>query len=80
MKSNTSQTEIRFTVDKEFLEKLEKRLGVNRSTDVARSALALLDWASAQTEGGRVILSSTESGEKVQRLAMPELSRMKTGA
>ena len=72
-RSDESQVEVRFTVDRNFLEKIEKRLGVSRATDVARSALTLLDWASSESSNGRVILSSTESGSDVHRLVMPEL-------
>jgi len=76
-RSDNSQTEIRVAVDKEFLEALQKRLGVSRATEVARSALTLLDWAATETQNGRVILSSTEKGSDVHRLVMPELSTKK---
>lgn len=72
-RSDQSQTEIRFTVDKQFLKDLQRRLGVSRGTDVAKSALTLLDWASSEASTGRVILSSTESGSDIHRLVMPEL-------
>jgi hypothetical protein len=68
-------TEIRFTVDADFLKKLQDRLGVDKGTDVARSALTLLDWASEESSTGRVILSSTGDGKDVHRLVMPELKK-----
>ena len=77
--STGEKTEIRFTVDARFLKELEERLGVDRATDIARSALTLLDWASSETQRGRVILSSTEDGDDVHRLVMPELSPAKSG-
>ncbi len=70
-------TEIRFTVDRQFLNDLEQRLGVDKATDIARSALTLLDWASNETRAGRIILSSTESGGDLHRLVMPELAQAK---
>ena len=66
-------TELRFTVDADFLKKLQDRLGVEKGTDIARSALTLLDWASSESTNGRVILSSTGDGKDVHRLVMPEL-------
>lgn len=72
--NGSGQTEIRFSVDREFLEELEARLGVSRGTDLARSALTLLDWASAEAQRGRVILSATKDGKDVHRLVMPELT------
>ncbi len=77
MKSDSSLREIRFTVNEDFLNELERRLGVSRSTDVAKSALSLLDWASNEVARGRVILSSSEDGEDVHRLVMAELSAVK---
>ena len=68
-------TEVRFTVNTDFLNKLQRRLKVKQGTDIARSALTLLDWASEETSSGRVILSSTSDGEEVHRLVMPELKR-----
>ena len=70
---STGVSEIRFTVDSEFLKELQRRLGIERSTDIARSALTLLDWASSETSSGRVILSSNAQGDDVHRLVMPEL-------
>jgi hypothetical protein len=76
MPTNTS-TELRFTVDSKFMKQLQDRLGVDRSADVARSALTLLEWASAEASKGRVILSSTDDGKDVHRLVMPELRQDK---
>lgn len=67
------KTEIRFLVDQDYLDDLRRRLGIAKGTELARSAFTLLDWASSETQGGRIILSSTEDGEDVHRLVMPEL-------
>jgi len=72
--------EIRFTIDAAFLQRLQVRLGLEKATDVARAALTLLDWASAETEAGRLVLSSNESGKDVHRLVMPELSAARVRA
>lgn len=72
--SPKKETEIRLSIDAEFLKDLQNKLGVERATDVARSALTLLDWAATEASEGRVILSSTDSGANVHRLVMPELT------
>lgn len=72
-RTDTTETEIRITVDREFLETLQERLGTSKGTDVARSALTLLDWASRETQAGRMVMSSTANLEDVHRLVMPEL-------
>jgi hypothetical protein len=75
MASGTKKdAEIRVNVDSDFLRELQEKLGVDRATDVARSALTLLDWAANEVQEGRVILSSTGSGTDVHRLVMPELT------
>ncbi len=67
------QTEVRFLIETKFLEKLKDRMGEEKATDVMRTALALLDWATEEAAKGRVLFSSTEKGEEVHRLVMPEL-------
>lgn len=68
-------TEVRFTVETNFLRTLQGRLGVEGAVDICRPALTLLAWASREVQRGRVILSATKSGKDVHRLAMPELAR-----
>ena len=77
MASAPQEAEVRFSVNADFLKALQQRLGVDRATDVARSALTLLDWASREASGGRIILSTTDDGKDVHRLVMPELSQIK---
>jgi len=77
MAKPTDLVEIRFSVDAEFLERLQQRLGLDKATDIARAALTLLDWASNEASAGRVILSTTDDGKDVHRLRMPELNRAK---
>lgn len=77
MSEKLEQTEVRLLIDKEYLEKLQKRLGATKATDLTRTALTLLDWASEEAAHGRVVLSSDQQGDQVHRLTMPELSRVK---
>ena len=70
------QVEVRFMVDQGFIEKLRERLGGTTNSDLARSAFTLLDWASTETHGGRLVLSSNEDGKDVHRLVMPELVKL----
>ena len=72
---DNANAEVRFSIDANLLRTLQQRLGVERSTDIARSALTLLDWASREAANGRVILSTTDDGKDVHRLVMPELSQ-----
>lgn len=76
MSAQAEQTEIRLLVDKKYLEKLQKRLGTTKATDLTRAALTMLDWASVEAEHGRLVLSSDQDGSDVRQLAMPELSRV----
>ncbi|GEM_PF-6847024 len=78
MKIENQKTEIRVAVDSNFLKSLELRLGLTKSTDVARVALSLLDWASEETKDGRMILSTNREGKSAHRLVMPELSNIKS--
>lgn len=80
MQNETKQTEIRVTIDAEFLSKLQKKLGLSKTTDVTRAALSLLDWASDEAVQDRMILSTTKDGKDAHRLVMPELSQVKKSA
>ena len=74
--SKPKQVEVRFMVDQSFIEQLRERLGGATNSDLARSAFTLLDWASNETQGGRLVLSSSGSGDDVHRLVMPELVKL----
>jgi hypothetical protein len=77
MAKQSKKTEVRVAIDSNFLNKLENRLGISKSTDLARVALSLLDWASEETKEGRLILSTDSNGKQAHRLVMPELTNIK---
>lgn len=68
--------ELRVNVDDEFMKRLQTRLGTNKSTDIARDALTLLNWAVEEKQQGRQIASADNGGIHA-RLAMPSLDRVK---
>ena len=72
----SNKTEVRVAIDSNFLNKLEERLGITKSTDLTRVALSLLDWASEEAKSGRLILSTNSEGKEAHRLVMPELSNI----
>ena len=76
MRQESKQTEVRVSIDSDFLNSLEEKLGISKSTDLTRVALSLLDWASDEARNGRLILSTDEKGQDAHRLVMPELSRI----
>jgi len=80
MASQPKKTEVRVAIDSDFLNELENRLGISKSTDLARVALSLLDWASEETKSGRLILSTDSEGKQAHRLVMPELTSIKKSA
>ena len=76
MSNMSNKTEVRVAIDSNFLNKLEERLGITKSTDLTRVALSLLDWASEEAKSGRLILSTNSEGKEAHRLVMPELSNI----
>ena len=76
MSSMSNKTEVRVSIDSNFLNTLEERLGITKSTDLTRVALSLLDWASEEAKSGRLILSTNSEGKEAHRLVMPELSNI----
>lgn len=67
--------EVRFQVDDAFLENLQKKLKTSKSTDIARDALTLLNWAVSEKSAGRDI-ASAQGDEIHAKLAMPSLDRV----
>ena len=72
------KVEIRLSVDRKFLKELEARVGATSGAELVLSALTLLGWASSEAAQGRVILSSSEEGDDIRRLVMPELAHAQT--
>jgi hypothetical protein len=73
-RTGRKETEVRLSIDSDFLKELQDKLGVDRATDVARAGLTILNWAAGEASRGRLILSSTSNGEDIHRLVMPELT------
>jgi hypothetical protein len=66
----SEKAEVRFVVDEDFLKSLQEKLGQTKTTDVAKTALTLLNWAADEAKNGRFILSSKPDGTEVHRLAV----------
>jgi hypothetical protein len=71
--------ELRIKVDDAFIRdltaKLEgKQLGEVTGTRLAQDALALFKWAVDETSNGRVVVSTSPTGDDVHRVVMPALS------
>lgn len=74
--SDSKKTEVRFSVDADYLAQLQQRLGLKKSSDLTKVALTLLDWASDEVVHDRAILSADKQGKDVHRLVMPELNNI----
>ena len=69
--------EVRVQIPDEIIQKLQDKLGSGtKITDITRDALTLFNWAVEERAKGRVVLSSSESGDKLTRLAMPSLEKV----
>jgi hypothetical protein len=67
--------EVRFQIDDAWLKNLKDKIGAATSTDIARDAYALLNWAADQKAAGRDI-ASTEGDKLHSKLAMPSLDKI----
>lgn len=72
------KTEIKVLVGSDFLETLEKRLGLTDHTDVVKAALTLLNWVSEEIYNDRMVVSTSIEGKKVHRLVMQNLLNIKS--
>jgi len=72
--------EVRLQIPDDLVKKFQDKIDPNlKATDVARDAITLFNWAVDERAKGRLVLSSDEAGEKMTRLAMPSLERIKAG-
>jgi hypothetical protein len=67
--------EVRFTIDEAYLNQIRENLADpdRRTTDIMRDALTILTWASGERRKGRYVVSTTNEGKDVERLAVPSL-------
>jgi hypothetical protein len=69
--------EFRLKVPDELFYSMQAKLGGAKMTEIARDALSLLNWAADERVRGRVVLSGTEDGEKLTRITLPSLDRVR---
>lgn len=70
--------ELRLYIPDKLVRQLQDKLGMKIPvTDMVEDALSLYYWAVNERHKGRLILSSDEQGEKMSRLSMPSLERIK---
>lgn len=65
--------DVRFQVSDEFMSEMKQKLGLSSNTEVVQEALTLLSWAADEKWRNRVIVSTSPTGEDVERLAMRSL-------
>ena len=66
--------DIRVQVPDEFMNALRTKLELRSNADVVQEALTILNWAVEEKGRQRLILSTDQSGQNVERLAMRSLS------
>lgn len=73
--------EVRFNLDDAFFKTLQEKVGSStKATDLTREALTMFNWAIQEAAAGRVILSTSATGEDVHRLVMPTLTQVESTA
>lgn len=73
--------EVRLNIDDAFLKNLQEKVGGSaKATDITRDALTMFNWAIGEAAAGRVVLSTSATGEDVHRLVMPSLAQVEAKA
>lgn len=70
-------TEVRFSVDADYINELKDALGAKSATEVTQEALTILKWAVEERQRGHQILSANSAGSDLQRLVTPRLQNVK---
>lgn len=66
--------DIRVQVPDEYMNALREKLALKTNAEVVQEALTLLNWAAEEKGRKRLILSTDQEGQQVERLAMRSLS------
>jgi hypothetical protein len=70
--------EVRVQIPDDVIQQLQSKMGTNvKLTDIARDAFTLFNWAVEERSKGRVVLSSSEDGDNINRLKMPSLESVR---
>lgn len=70
--------EVRVQIPDDVIQQLQSKMGTNvKLTDIARDAFTLFNWAVDERSKGRVVLSSSEDGDNINRLKMPSLESVR---
>lgn len=73
--------EVRLNIDDAFVKNLQDKVGSSvKATDLTRDALTMFNWAVGEVAAGRVVLSTSATGQEVHRLVMPTLMQVETKA
>lgn len=71
--------EVRLNIDDTFLRELQEKIGASaKAVDITREALTMFNWAIEEVASGRVVLSTSATGEDVHRLVMPTLTQVES--
>jgi hypothetical protein len=69
--------ELRLQIPDDVAKRLQEQLGNAKLTDIARDALTMFNWAIEEKAKGRVVLSSDQEGEKMTRLVISSLEKVR---
>ncbi|HLZ16328.1 MAG TPA: hypothetical protein VKQ08_04785 [Cyclobacteriaceae bacterium] len=69
--------QIRFDIDDDFLEGLQKLTGVTKTSKLGGDALSLLKWAASEAKKGRVLITTNKEGSDPVKVVMPILEGVK---
>lgn len=56
--------ELRYHIDDNLLAQIQDRTDLTKGSDVGREAIAMFNWATAEADAGRRIVSIDESGNQ----------------
>jgi len=69
--------EVRLNIDDSFLKDLQEKIGGSpNASELTRDALTMFNWAVQEVAAGRVLLSTSATGEDLHRLVMPTLNQV----
>lgn len=69
---------IRVQVPDEFMNNLQQEMGLKTNAEVVQEALTLLSWAVGEIARERLILSTNQKGQEVERLVMRSLATVRS--
>jgi uncharacterized membrane protein len=64
---------MRISINEDFIDKLKEESGITEASQLVTEALSLLKWAISEAKDGRILVTTNNKGEIINKVSIPSL-------